>query len=62
MTLGRENVIFGKMVKYHDVMMLCFTLMQKVLYAHDSMMMSVYDITEKHYKRGFLIIVYHREC
>ena len=43
MTLGRENVTFGKMVKYHDVMMLCFYtyFMLKMLYAHDSMMMSV---------------------
>ena len=45
----------------HDITFYTY-IMQETLYAHDSMMMSVYDITEKHYKRGFLVIVYHREC
>ena len=45
MTLGRENVTFGMMIKHHDVIFYT-CVMQIMLHAHESMMMSVYDITE----------------
>ena len=48
MTLGRENVTLCEMASNANVMTLHFYtyIMLKMLYACDSVMMSVYDITE----------------
>ena len=52
------------MVSNANIMTLRFYtyVMLKMLYACDSLIMSVYDITEHSIKRGFLIIVDHKEC